>query len=163
MVNYKKGDDKMNKEILQKQILQELIYPKKIPLTAVFADMSPAEFILIASFTAYEKENNGRHITVNELANTINVSVPAVSRTLKNLEERGLIQRVTNQDCRRNTFVIINEKGKKLFESNKEKITYLLDKVMNTFTVDEITSAIKFHNKLDNILNSECCKCNAAE
>lgn len=148
----------MEKDKLQNQILQELIYPKKIPITAIFADMSPAEFILIASFTAYEKENEGKHITVNELASNINVSVPAVSRTLKNLEERHLIQRITNQDCRRNTFVVISEKGKKLFESNKEKITCILDKAMDALTLDEIQAAINFQQKLEIVLNEECRK-----
>lgn len=145
----------MNKEQLHKEILQNLIYPKKIPLSVIFSKMSPAEFTLIASFKTYEKDNDGKHITVNELASNVNVSVPAVSKSLRNLEERGLIQRVTNQDCRRNTFVVISEKGEKLYEYNKEKITQVLDKLMDTFSLDEILSAIEFHQKLDQLITSE--------
>lgn len=152
----------MDKEQLQNDILQELIYPKKIP-AAFFADMSPAEFTLIAAFTAYEKNNNGKHITVNELASSINVSVPAVSRTLKNLENRRLIQRKINLDCRRNTFVTITKKGKELFEINREKISDTLDKVMDALTVDEILTAIKFHQKVEAILQRECESCNTEE
>ena len=140
----------MDKEKLQNEILQELIYPKKIP-AAFFADMSPGEFTLIAAFTAY-----GKHITVNELASNINVSVPAVSRTLKNLENRRLIQRKINLNCRRTTFVTITKKGKELFEINRKKITDMLDKVMDALTVDEILTAIKFHQKVESILQREC-------
>ena len=145
----------MNKEQLRKEILQKLIYPKKIPLSVVLNELSPAEFTLIASFKSYEKSNEGKHITVNELASNINISVPAVSKTLKKLEDRGLIQRITNKECRRNTFVVISEKGEDLYRYNKEKITLVLDKLMSSFSIEEIQAAISFYQKLENIINKE--------
>ena len=111
----------MDKNKLKDHILNKFIYSKKKPVSALLADMSPPEFILISTFTEYEK-NNGRHITINELATELNISLPAVSRTLKHLEERQLIKRVTNEDCRRITFVVISEKGKKLFEKNRKRL-----------------------------------------
>lgn len=146
----------MNKEQIRKEVIRHVLYPKKLPLSLLFDDLSVGEFMLIGSFLAYEADNDGKHITVNELASNLDVTVPAVSRHLRKLEERGLINRVTDENCRRNTFVVISENGKKLFKENKERVYTLLDKVMQKFSTEEITFAINFHRDLQSVLDNEC-------
>lgn len=146
----------MNKEQIHKYILQSLLHPKRLPLTVLLNDLSPGEFFLIASFLTYEDEHQGKHITVNELASNLDVTVPAVSRSLKKLEEKGLISRVTDKDCRRNTFVVISESGKELFDENKDTISCILDSIIQELSVEEIKAAIEFQEKLQHIMDREC-------
>lgn len=146
----------MNKEQIRKEVIRHVLYPKKLPLSVLFNDLSVGEFILVGSFLAYESEHDGKHITVNELASNLAVAVPSVSRSLRKLEERGLISRVTDENCRRNTFVIISEKGKELFKENEERVYCLMDKVMQRFSTEEINFAINFHRDLQSVLDSEC-------
>ena len=108
MLTVIKGDDYLDKEQLHREIIQNLVSPRKIPMTVLLSEISANEFILIASLLAYEKQN-GTHITVNELATSMDVSLPAVSRSLRHLEERGLLKRVCNEECRRSTFVVISD------------------------------------------------------
>ena len=145
----------MDKEQLHREIIQNLVYPRKIPLTVLLSEISANEFILIASLLAYEKQN-GTHITVNELAASMDVSLPAVSRSLRHLEERGLLKRVCNEECRRNTFVVISDIGRKLFEENRKKVEYLVDKLIDEVSIEEIETAILFSKKVSEIVDREC-------
>ena len=147
----------MDKEQLHREILHNLVYPRKIPLAVLLSEISANEFILIASLLTYEKEN-GSHITVNELATSMDVTLPAVSRSLRRLEERGLIKRVCNEECRRNTFVVISDKGRELFEENRKKMEYLVDKLIDEVSVEEIEAAILFSKKVSAIMDRECKK-----
>lgn len=154
---YIKGDDFVDKEQLHREIVQKLIYPRKLPFTVFLEELSGGEFMLIASFLAYEKEC-GNHITVNELASRLEVTVPNVSRSLKKLEDRGLIKRVSGEECKRNTFVVISPKGKELFEKNKEVIEYMIEKLLTSLSVQEVEAAIAFSQKIYSLVEDECKK-----
>ncbi len=145
----------MDKDYYRKEIIQRLIYPRKLPFTVFLEQLSGGEFMLMASFLTYEKET-GKHITVNELASRMEVTVPAVSRSLKRLEERGLIKRIIGEECKRNTFVTISDKGKELFDINREAIEFMVDKLIAVLTVEEIEASINFSNKVASVLESEC-------
>ena len=86
----------------------------------------------------------------------MDVTLPAVSRSLRRLEERGLIKRVCNEECRRNTFVVISDIGRELFEENRKKMEYLVDKLIDEFSIDEIEAAILFGKKVSAIMDREC-------
>lgn len=145
----------MSKAEKYERILKLVLYPRKFPPTLPFSDISSAEFILISTFLTYEEKNNGEHITVNKLAAQINMSVPQVSRMLKTLEERELVKRETSKDCRRNTLVMIGDKGKKLFEENRKIVKYFLDKVLDALTDEEFEFLISTNQKITDIVNAE--------
>ena len=142
----KEGDIMTKSEKFFELVKMEM-YPKKLPFNSVLTEMSPMEFCAIGTFVEFEKQNSGRHITVNELSQESGMSVPLVSRTLKNLESRGLIKRITDENCRRNTLVVISEKGNKLFEQNTKVIMNYLEKVLDYFTDSEIEMLISLKKK----------------
>lgn len=136
------------------ELIKMEIYPKKLPFNSILSEMSSMEFCMIGAFLEFEKHNNGKHITVNELAAESGMSVPLVSRTLKNLESRELIKRVTDENCRRNTLVIISEKGNELFEKNSEVLTKYINKVLDYFTDDEIGTLFSLKKKTLNAMEN---------
>ena len=145
----------MDKEKISTEIIQNILHPRKFPISVFLEELSPGEFMIIASFLSYEKER-GNNITVNELASRMEVTVPAVSRTLRKLEERGLITRVTGEECKRNTFVVISDKGRRLFHENKETIEYMVGKLISALTPEEIEASIAFHKKVTALVDKEC-------
>ena len=145
----------MNKEQLHKEIIRNLIYPRKLPFSVFLEELSGSEFMLMAAFLAYEQDT-GNPITVNELATQMDVTVPAVSRTLRRLEERGLIKRVCDEECRRNTHIKILSRGQELFDINRKAIEYLVDKLLDNLSTEEIEKTIEFNKKLANIMDAEC-------
>lgn len=53
-------------------------------------------------------------VKVSHVAQRMELPVPAVSRSLRTLEERGLIQRTVNRSDRRTTYVAVTDSGKAL-------------------------------------------------
>lgn len=56
-------------------------------------------------------ERNGRGVKVSWLVKKARVPAPAISRTLRTLEQKGFIERTVDKDDRRNTFVSLTEAG----------------------------------------------------
>jgi len=74
--------------------------------------------------------------------------MPLASRMLKNLESKELIRRVTDESCRRNTFVLISDKGKEIFKKNSKVVMQYIDKVLSVFSDSEIETIISMQNKM---------------
>lgn len=68
-------------------------------------------------------------ITVSEIASELDVTPPAVSRSLKSLESRGLILRETDLLNRRNTMVRLTESGLDILEKSRRQMDGLMEYV----------------------------------
>ena len=135
------------------EILRMITSPKKVPIGFILNTLLPGEFIIFYTFLDYERANNGRHITVNELAEKMEVSVPAVSRSLRIMEEKEYITRVTDPSCRRNTFIVITEKGRKMFEENNKLVKKLIDAVFEELSDEEIEQAMRLHQRICSVVD----------
>ena len=140
---------------MYEDIVECILYPKKIPASVLFDDVSQGEYLLMGAFLKYEAEHEGKHITVNELASVLDVSVPSVSRMLKNLESRELIIRETDKECRRNTLVFISEKGMELFRQNERIVRHCIEKVAEVFSEEEISQLIEYRSRIETVLENE--------
>jgi len=147
----------MDKIELKKEIIQNIFYPKKFTNTLVLKELSINEFALITCIRGYLKEN-GKHINVNELASLLGVTVPAVSKALKRLEERDVVEKECNENCRRNISVIVSPKGIELLEENQKMIEHILDKIMENLTCEEIEQSMSITKKICAIVTDACCE-----
>ena len=68
-------------------------------------------------------------ITVSEIASELDVTPPAVSRSLKSLESRGLVIRETDLLNRRNTMVRLTESGLDFLEKSRKQMDGLMEYV----------------------------------
>jgi len=138
----------MTRQEKYSELIKMELYPKKVPINSILTELSPMEFCAIGAFLEFEKNHDGSHITVNRLAKDMDMSMPLASRMLKNLETRGLIKRVTDEHCRRNTLIIISEKGNELFQKNSKVVMRYIDKVLSVFTDEEIETLISIKKKM---------------
>lgn len=84
----------------------------KLRIMDVFPEMTKSDCMMLLAVERLS-EKKGCSVTVSELAQKLHTKNSAVSRTLKNLEEQGLIERTVNRADRRNTCVSLTEKGKR--------------------------------------------------
>lgn len=145
----------LDREYKYIKFIEKRLLPRKFPFIEIFTDISPMEFGLICSFMKFETENDGEHMTVSHIAQDMNCSVPQISRMLKNLEERALISRITDESCRRNTFVVISEKGRELFLKNMQNIRSFVCSVFKKFSDSEMEQMMQLEEKLFTIMESE--------
>lgn len=78
----------------------------------------------------------------------LGVSAPSVSRTLKNLEEKGLIERDLDKNDRRSVRIIVTETGERRVNSVLNYVFTTMDKALGEFTREELTVMVELHEKL---------------
>lgn len=89
--------------------------------------ISHSEFCLLNIIT--DNSDSGDGITVSAIAAELDVTPPAVSRSLKSLESRGLVTRETNLINRRNTMVRLTENGRELLENSRKQMDAVMERV----------------------------------
>lgn len=73
------------------------------------SNLSHGECFIIMKLNELNKE-----ITISDISDVLNVSPPALSRTIKHLEEKKYIKRVIDEKDRRNNFLKLSSNGKKI-------------------------------------------------
>lgn len=68
------------------------------------------DYMVLFTIRCLQKKYSGK-LTVSAVAREMHVVQPAVSRTLRSLEELELIQREVSREDRRNTYVTLTTKG----------------------------------------------------
>ena len=111
------------------------------------SELTPGEMSLCYCVHAFAIKNNGSMPTVAEIASKLNVSVPAISRTLKNLEAKEYIHRTPDPSDRRIVHISLTEKGGTVMTENSRVIADVMDKVLAQFTDEELETMLRLHTR----------------
>lgn len=112
-------------------------------LSLLIEGVTPAEFSLL--YCAGESEVT---VSVAQAARQLGVSMPAVSRALRTLEQGQLIERRTDTADRRSVLIFLTEKGRRLLEDNLERIADAMDRIAGRFSDEELSMVVKLQEKL---------------
>ncbi|WP_343249595.1 MarR family winged helix-turn-helix transcriptional regulator [Diplocloster hominis] len=97
----------------------------------------------------------GQYITVSDIAKQLGVTLPAISRTLRKLAMKGCIQRLTDRQDRRITYVLITEYGRTVLNDNIEIITTFMNRVFSHFEPNEIDEYFNLSKKMADSITEE--------
>lgn len=89
----------------------------------------------------------GEHITAAQAAELLRVSAPSISRTLKNLEEKGFIERDTDKNDRRSVRIIVTKEGERRVRGVLERIFVIMDRALGEFSNEELIAMAALHSK----------------
>lgn len=114
---------------------------------AVMLDgITPAEFALMYH-TALKRKQDGCMLTVAQVASLLHVTVPAISRTLKNLEKKSYVTRTVNEKDRRSIHIILSDNGERVLLDNLRRFESNVERILKCFTDEELHSMIKLQTK----------------
>lgn len=94
----------------------------------------------------------GENISVAEAAKQLDVSVPFVSKTLKSLDEKGLVERVSDENDHRCIRISVTPDGETLVNKFFIKVFSVLNTAMSEFTREEIESLIDLYGRIINAI-----------
>ncbi len=115
--------------------------------------MTVGEFSLTYCAASYPDDHNGACITVAQSASMMGISMPAVSRTLRNLQKKGYIDRRSDENDRRNVLIIVTEAGYEALGKCISRITKLISGgAMAKFTDKQIREFIKLFCRLAELM-----------
>ena len=86
----------------------------------VNAELSKPEYIMLQVLQMHMVEN--KRITTTNLSRLLSVSKAAISQVCKNLEDKGLITRIPNEEDRRSAYIVITAVGAECLKISKTKI-----------------------------------------
>lgn len=95
------------------------------------------EFMIMQQVDIDTDEEKNKYITVAELVAMAPITAQAISKTLSKMEKKGYIKRFTNSEDRRMTNVVLCDEGKRIYETQKNRIIALRDYVRSGITDDE--------------------------
>lgn len=83
------------------------------------------------------------------------VAAPAVSRTLRSLEEKKYVERMVCEGDRRNVYVRVTEEGKEVLNECNRILSELLKSVTEKMGEEDMNRLIGYLNKLEQIAELE--------
>lgn len=92
--------------------------------------------------------SEGENFTQRDLQNKVNIDPAAITRHLKQLEERGLIVRMKNPDDNRFSLVRLTEEGKENIGAYCEEKQRITSKILNGFSEQERTLLLNMLKRL---------------
>ena len=92
-------------------------------------------------------------LTSRELATLMNVSSPAISRTVKGLVQKEWLIQEDDPDDRRNIFLKLSDEGKKNYERAIQHMENSMKIIFDEFTEEEIRVFLDTGARLTKVLN----------
>ena len=119
----------------------------KLKFGNMLTGVSEIEFKTMSAISRISKSGD---VKVSDIARYLELSAPAVSRTMKALEEKEYIERQTDKQDRRNTFVKLTKKGEeqqkawmKSFEEFSEAIFARLGDEKSNQLLEDLEAFVK--------------------
>lgn len=99
----------------------------RLNIGSILPGITQSEFavLMVIERSRDDCESSGHGMWVSRLVEETRALPPAVSRTLKNLEERGYVVRSVSEKNRRRAYVELTESGRGVLQESK--------KILNTF------------------------------
>lgn len=117
--------------------------------------MPQGEFMVLHELLRSQKIKSEKGATISELANLLQVSPPAVSRTLKKLEQKGYAQRITDTSDRRNTYVYVTDEGNAAFRHCTLAMSGFMEKVFSHLEDSELEQYFLLSEKIYDAIKLE--------
>ncbi|MCD8049475.1 MAG: MarR family transcriptional regulator [Clostridia bacterium] len=114
--------------------------------TLKFKGASKSEFGML--FAIYKRIEESLPTSVAAIAEFLGISAPAVSRMLKNMREKGLVEKEACEGSRRTSSVCLTEKGKEVLQENFEEYKdYMMD-YLSGYSHEQIDMLLDMNKRL---------------
>ena len=127
----------------ERAMLRVMNRMKRVPFPRLYPNLSPAEADLLSIVRC-----RGEGVRVSEIAQALELPMPAVSRLLKGLEERNLVVRSVLPRDRRSVVVTVTQEGERTLQEMKECIHSFLQESLKGVDPEEFDQMIREWERL---------------
>ena len=98
-------------------------------------------------------EKQEMHVKVSDISDALNLPRPGVTRTVKEMEQKGYLQKISSPDDGRVTYLTITESGKELSRKYDEHYFQTLAPYMDVISEEEAECMIQTIEKFYQIMS----------
>lgn len=120
----------------------------QLNFSAVLSQISQAEFLVMSAINKLERLHSSSNYGISNIADSLHVSSPAISRTITALENKGYVERKIDKLNRRNTLVRLTESGTEVFQNECDRIYQFMNNVVNRMGEDKLNELFLLSNEL---------------
>lgn len=117
---------------------------RKLAIRNTTLPISHVEFMVLHTISKATNEK----IKISDIASIMEVSTPAISKMLRNLEEKDFIVRINNDNDRRVTYVRITEQGKEVLYKSFQMFRKLMDSITARMGKEKIKELMSLFREL---------------
>jgi DNA-binding MarR family transcriptional regulator len=96
-------------------------------------------------------------ISLNELAENLNLDKSTLSRTVDNLVQAGLVERMVNPENRRMIDIQLTPEGKKIYQGLEEKMDKYFRNILESIPKEKQKQVVESMELLAQALQEKCC------
>lgn len=123
----------------------------RFKLSALPMPLPESELITLYTIRDANQYEGVENTLISGLAEKLHVSVPTISRCLSKLEEKGLVQKSSQTNDRRNTYVCLTEYGLEIYEDAFQTLSSFVERALSRIDEAELK---QFFNTFDKIYDA---------
>ena len=97
-------------------------------------------------------ENRGMKVKISDISDTLHLPRPGVTRTVKEMEDKGFLKKTTSDADGRITYLSITEAGKKLSQTYNDRFFSQLAPLLTDISLEEASCTIRTIEKLYQVM-----------
>lgn len=97
-------------------------------------------------------ENRGMKVKISDISDTLHLPRPGVTRTVKEMEDKGFLKKTTSDADGRITYLSITEAGKKLSQTYNDRFFSQLAPLLTDISREEASCTIRTIEKLYQVM-----------
>ena len=97
-------------------------------------------------------EKNSSHVRVSDISDALDLLRPGVTRTVKEMEQKGYLRKLASSDDRRVTYISITEEGRELSRKYDENYFSELSAYLDDISEEEADCMIRTIGKFYEIM-----------
>lgn len=137
-------------------IFEALHLFRKLNIGSILPHLCKSEFVLMNGIYHVQMKTGSEHgVKMSELAEYAHALPPAVSRSIKALEERGYVRRFVDEKDRRNTMVEITDEGQTVLQESNDIINDYMNRVFERINQEELARLIQYINETYEVAREE--------
>lgn len=141
---------------LRVEFMQVLQRFGRLNLSSVLEGITKGEFVMLEILHADRAEHpDHTGMYVSKLVEQMDVTAPAVSRMLRQLEGKGLIERSVDMDNRRNTFIHITCEGMRTHSRMQKKLQAFTQGVIERMGEEDMRALLSLWARFADIMDLE--------
>lgn len=102
--------------------------------------------------TVQTLEKNSSHVRVSDISDALDLPRPGVTRTVKEMEQKGYLRKIASPDDRRVTYISITEEGRELSRKYDENYFRELSAYFDDISEEEADCMIRTIGKFYEIM-----------